>query len=304
MAEAPAAEVAVFIRPGSTAGEIARLLREKEIIRSKVVFELYARIKNLDKNLQAGEYIFSPNQSVPEIVAKLVRGDVKTYSFTIPEGYTVEQIASMLAKMGLVDEEKFLQLAREGDFPYSFLQGGENANYRLEGFLFPDTYNVPKGLTEEKIIELMLRRFAEVYTPELRRRATYLGFTDREIITLASIIEKEAKLDAERPLVSAVFHNRLERNMRLQSCATVQYLLEEPKEVLTYDDLNIESPYNTYRHEGLPPGPIGSPGRASIEAALYPSDVPYLYFVAKKDGSHIFSTTLTEHNRAKAKYLH
>ncbi|MDH7572803.1 MAG: endolytic transglycosylase MltG [Clostridia bacterium] len=288
-------EVVVKIPRGSSPGQIAERLRQEGLIRSAVVFRIYLRLQGLEESLKAGEYRLSPSLSVPEIADTLASGNVVRHRVTIPEGFTLKQIAARLAEAGLIDPERFWQVAAEAPFDYDFLRDGPPGTQRLEGFLFPDTYYFSKDMTEEEIIAAMLRRFREAFTPEMEARCRELSLTVREAVTLASLVEREAKLDAERPLVSAVFHNRLRLGLKLESCATVQYLLDEPRPVLRAEDLKIPSPYNTYLHVGLPPGPIASPGLASLRAALYPASAPYLYFVANPDGSHTFSRTYSAH---------
>ncbi len=229
--------------------------------------------------------------------------------FTIPEGFTLEQIAARLEDEGMVGKEAFISACQDYmqniDPSFSFLNDiPSSVNFLLEGYLFPDTFEVRRGITARELIDVMLHRFNEVFNEDNRRRASEMGFTLHEIVTLASIVEKEARVAEERPIISAVFHNRLQSPgmSLLQSCATVQYALGEVKPVLLYEDLEIDSPYNTYLYPYLPPGPIASPGEDALEAALYPAEVDYLYFVYKEDGSgtHYFSTTLQEHNHYKA----
>jgi len=295
-------DVLVNVPPKSTTAKISTILWEKQLIRNALLFKLYAKINGFEGDLKAGLYRFSGTVSWQQIREKMTKGQVETISFTIPEGYTVGQIADLLAEKGLIDRDRFFQVMENGDFSYPYLPSRGKTN-RLEGFLFPDTYRIAEGCSEEKIVHMMLDRFDQVFQKEWRLQAEKMRMSVLEAVTLASIIEREAKVASDRPLVSSVFHNRLERNMNLESCATVQYALGEVKEVLLLEDLKIESPYNTYIHGGLPPGPIASPGKDALQAALYPADTKYLYFVAKKDGSHYFSKTLAEHNGAKRKYL-
>ena len=208
-------------------------------------------------------------------------------------------MADLMAK-GLVNKDRFYRLRKERIFLGILPEPGTEGRWRVFISLTPI-----KLLRDgrKKIINMMLQRFDEVFLPEWHKRADEMEMTINEVVTLASIIEREAKISADRPLISSVFHNRMKKGMHLESCATVQYALGEVKEVLLYEDLEIDSPYNTYVHGGLPPGPIASPGRDSLEAALYPAQSNYLYFVAKPDGSHYFSRTLAEHNEAKRKYL-
>ncbi|MEL7566395.1 MAG: endolytic transglycosylase MltG [Dehalobacterium sp.] len=294
--------VSLVVPSQATTSTISQLLLEKGLIRSDWVFKIYAKIQGFEGKLRAGEYLFSGQVALEDIEEKMSRGEVITQNFTIPEGYNMEQMAELLTEKGIVNREKFLDVAMNGDFSYDYLPPA-GTDSRLEGFLFPDTYQVIKGWSEEIIIQMMLKRFDDIFIPEWRDRAKEINMTIKEVVTLASIIEREARVADDRPIISSVFHNRMEKGMLLESCATVQYALGEVKEVLLYEDLKIDSPYNTYLNDGLPPGPIASPGKDSLKAALYPADSNYLYFVAKPDGSHYFSRTLAEHNQAKRKYL-
>jgi len=299
-------DVVVLIPPSTTTDGIANILYEKGLIRHPLIFKYEVRKRNVDSRLKAGEYNLSTGMDLDTIIGNLTRGvrDTNTVRFTIPEGYELVQMAEKLESEGLVDKERFLELtSRKENFQdkYEFLRLLDD-NQSLEGFLFPSTYEIYVGSTEEEIIEKMLDGFQRVYDRIIKDSLKELDFTLNEIITLASIVEREGKVDSERPLISAVFHNRLKKGMMLQSCATVQYILGERKEVLTNEDTSIPSPYNTYINEGLPPGPIAAPGEASIIAALTPADVDYLFFVLTgEDGTHTFSTTYEEHLRAKPK---
>jgi UPF0755 protein len=232
-----------------------------------------------------------------ELLRELRSGGLNSAYVTIPEGYTIAQIARLLSQTLGLDRESFLRLSHSPDL--CRLVGVPRSS--LEGYLFPDTYSFYFGEEPREVIRTMVDRFRDVFADSLGARAKALGFSVDQIVILASIIEREAKLDRERSLVSAVFHNRLRLGRALESCATVQYLLPEPKERLSLDDLQRDSPYNTYEHTGLPPGPICSPGRKSILAALYPASVDHLYFVARGDGGHIFSRTAVDHARAKSR---
>jgi UPF0755 protein len=293
----------VKIPEGASTRHIGEVLERSGLIRSSDFFVFYARFRGIDKELQAGEYHLSNKMSLPEIIKVIASGKVFYHQVTIPEGFTVAQICELLARKGIVDQQRFQEVVAFGNFSYPFLEGIPAGPGRLEGFLFPATYRIPAGSSEEEIVDMMLKRFAAAFTPEMEKRAQELGLTVREVVILASLVEKEAKLDEERPLIAAVFWNRLHRGMRLESCATVLYALGEQKERLTYKDLHVNSPYNTYLHDGLPPGPIANPGLASIRAVLYPAHVDYLYFVSRGDGSHYFSRTLEEHNAAAQIYL-
>lgn len=294
----------VTIPQGSTTSDIGKILESNDVIKNKYIFRISARIKKLDGKLKAGEYVFNNGMNIDEILSQLVKGgrsSKETITFTIPEGFELKQIAEKLDKLGLVNKDKFMELAsKPSNFSKKFSFLKDVPDYlTLEGYLFPDTYQVYKDSNEEEIISKMLLRFNEIYNDEMKKNQKELGMNLNEVITLASIIEREAKIDSERAIISAVFHNRLKINKPLESCATVQYVLGERKEYLTYEDLKVESPYNTYNNNGLPPGPIASPGLKSIEAALNPADVDYLYFVSNGDGTHTFTKTYKDHLDAK-----
>lgn len=291
----------VEIASGSTTKTIAAKLEEAGIIINGDAF--VSKVKELDvaSDLQAGKYQLSPSMNVEEIVKLIAEGAtfVERIKVVIPEGYEVRQIMDKLVAADLIDPAVFEEELISGTFDYPFIQGLDRS-HRLEGYLFPATYQFKKGITEHDIINEMLSAFNKAFDQKFYEQAKNLNMSVEEVITLASIIEREARVAEERPIVSSVFHNRLDKPMRLQSCATVQYILGERKEVLSIKDTRIESPYNTYQNDGLPPAPIASPGKASIEAALYPAETDYLFFVTTNngDGSHYFSRTLEEHNAA------
>jgi len=290
--------ITVTVPRGATTTSIGALLMESSLIQSEMVFKMAAKELEADGKMQAGDYELSQSMSTDEIIAKLVSGDVviNTITFTIPEGYELKDITERLVAEGLVNQEKFEQALLDS-YDFKFLEGQES----LEGFLFPDTYEMRVGASEKEIIERMLVRFDEIFTEDYYTRLDELGLTMNQAITLASIVEREAAAKEEFPIVAGVFHNRIEDGMLLQSCATVQYILGERKERLTYDDIAIDSPFNTYINAGLPPAPIASPGKLAIESTLYPESHNYFYFVVKKggNGTHVFSETLAEHNKAK-----
>lgn len=299
--------IEVEIPSGYATPQIASLLEKRGLIADEKIFRLVSRLENKDSGFKAGIYSLSKSMNMEEILASLTEGgmDIGVEVFTVPEGYEIRQIADLLSERGLVDRETFVGLAENASSykdEYSFLDAVPEGG-GLEGYLYPSTYqiNEKEGNREEVIIEMMLENFGKVYTEELKAKADSLGLDTNEAITLASIIEREAQVESERKTISAVFHNRIADGMNLQSCATVQYILEERKPNLSYEDIAIESPYNTYINSGLPPAPIASPGKASIEAALDPEDVEYLFFVAKGDGSHTFSMTYEEHLEAQNK---
>jgi UPF0755 protein len=288
----------VTIPSGASTAEIANLLVQEQVIRNPLLFRIITRVKLLDNKLQAGEYEFSAHMSATQVLLKIVEGQTVARSFTIPEGFTVEQIAALLAEKELADREKFLQLARNGFSSYEYIKTNHNTGYAVEGFLFPDTYSISKGMKEEEILNMMLKKFDTMLTDEMRTKAREQGLDPYQLIILASLVEREARIEAERPIIAAVFLHRLQIEMPVQSCATIQYILGTPKRELSIQDTQLESPYNTYLHAGLPPGPIANPGLASILAVLNPAQTDVLYFVAKPDGTHIFSRTYEEHLQA------
>jgi UPF0755 protein len=234
-----------------------------------------------------------------EILQRITSGQTVLHPITIPEGYRITEIATLLQSEGLANKEIFIQQTRDKDLIKSLDISAEN----LEGYLFPETYHFSKFTQEKKIVKTMVATFKEkVLKPQLLKKAQESSLSWHKIITLASLIEKETGLDSERKIISSVFHNRLKKNMRLQTDPTVIYAIEKFDGNIRKRDLKIDSPYNTYRYKGLPPGPIANPGLKSIVAAISPIESEYLYFVSRKDGSHHFSPTLKEHNRAVQKY--
>lgn len=276
----------IQIPAGSNARQIIKILEDNEIIRKNdYVLKILLRLSRLEDRLKYGEYSLSPGMNLVQIMEKIVKGEVVTYQVTIPEGYNCEQIAELLEKKEIALKEDFLKLVKEGGRSW-------------EGYLFPDTYEVPKGYGAENMFKLMLDNF-DRKTEDLKQKNRLDQRSWGEIIILASIIEKEAKYNEEKNMVASVFYNRLKINMKLQSCATIQYILGQPKEKLNESDLNIDSPYNTYLYYGLPPGPICNPGLNSIIAALEPAETEWLYFTLGPDGRHIFSKTYEDHLKNK-----
>ena len=297
-------EFEVVIPSGTLTDGIADILLEEELILNKLAFKELAKDLGADKKFQAGTYILSPSMDAYEIIEIISSGKafVETVKFTIPEGFELNQIIERLVSNGIATEDELIDVLENGEFPYVFLDYVDR-EFLLEGFLYPDTYEISKTASAYEVIDKMLKKFDLVFKDEYYLQLEELGLTMNELMTLASIVEREAKLDEERAIISSVFHNRLDISMKLQSCATIQYALGERKELLTYADLEIESDYNTYEYTGLPPGPIASPGEKSIIAALYPEVTDYLYFVTKEsnDGSHYFNETLDGHNKDKNK---
>ncbi|RLB35311.1 MAG: endolytic transglycosylase MltG [Deltaproteobacteria bacterium] len=281
------------VRKGMALREVATGLEKRELIRSKEFFLLWARFKGYGKHIKAGEYSLGAYMSPVEILEKLHRGIIITHPVTIPEGYTIAQIAQLLDDKGVVKKEVFLSLARDPAVLKRYGIPGPS----LEGYLYPDTYRFGSGVSAEVVVDTMVRRFFQVVRP-LKARMSELGLSMKQVITLASIVEKETSRPEERPTIASVFLNRLKRGMRLESDPTVIYGIKNFNGNLTRKDLARKTPYNTYAIRGLPPGPIANPGLESIRAVVYPAKTDYLYFVSKNDGSHHFSRTLAEHNRA------
>jgi len=295
--------VDLIIPENSNARQVAAILKTNDLVYSETAFLTYVRKGGFDNKLLAGHYRFSRSQALKEIVDMITNGKVVNISFTIPEGYTVRQIEEMLVKKGIVTEEEWAKAIKE-NYDYEFLKdiplGVDN---RLEGFLFPDTYLISEDTTAKQIINLILNNFKNVWEKEFAGQACTSNMNIKEIITLASLIEKEAMIDEERKTIAGVIVNRLEKGMLLQIDATVLYCMSEHQDVVTYADLEVDSYYNTYKYAGLPPGPIACPGRASIKAALNPEKHSYFYYCSRGDGSHCFSKTYAEHLRAKNKYI-
>jgi UPF0755 protein len=290
----------VFIPPGSSSAEIGRLLETAGVIRRARDFVIAVRVRRLSRSLQEGEYRLSPAMGLLDIMDRIARGAVVLYPVTIPEGFTARQIVEELVKTRLGDRDEFLALVRSGAkaFDHDFLDTLPGLS--LEGYLFPDTYQIPRHMNERAAIRLFLDRFGEVAVQRWRNSGNER--TLHEIVTIASMVEREARVPAERPLIAGVIYNRLARGWRLEVDATVLYALGRHKPVVTFADLKVNSPYNTYLHAGLPPGPIANPGTAAIDAALNPTMTPFLYYVARADGSHVFSRTLDEHLVAVRRY--
>lgn len=300
----PGNPVVVEIPAGSSTKKIASILEENHLVRNSHTFTIYVRQTGKGSQLQAGRYQFTPGQPMEQIVNKMVKGEVfvDTIQFTIPEGFTIMQMASLLEEKGWVNKNKFLQEVNHGQFSYDFVQAiphSKTIPYRLEGYLFPKTYELRKGATEHEIIDRMLSQFNEEWDPAWDEQLKKQKMSLHEAVTLASIIEREVAVAKERPIVAGVYYNRMAQDILLQADATIQYALGRPKQRLTYKDLELNHPYNTYKYEGLTPGPIASPGKSSMEAVIQPDHHGYLFYVTKKDGSgeHYFSKTYQEHLR-------
>ncbi len=284
----------VKIREGMSTAEIAERLAEKDIIDSGLRFRLFARFYGYDDKFRPGSYTFTANMSDEEVFQKLLTGEKTVVRFTVPEGFGVKEIAERLYNLDLADKKDFLKAA-ENFAPYDYMRKRQNVFFAAEGFLFPDTYNVESDIEIEEILELMAANFDDRVTPSMRVTAEKMGLSVYDLITLASLVEREVRFPEDRPIVAQVFLKRLKLNMPLQTDATLQYLMDSPKEDVSIEDTQIDSPYNTYRHTGLPPGPIANPGMASIMAVLHPSETDYLYFVADRQGHNHYAYTYEEH---------
>jgi UPF0755 protein len=291
-------QVIVEIPRGASFTAAVSILSDAGLIKHKALFYSLARLKNAQNRIRAGEYELSTSMSPAHILEKMIRGEIADYGVTIPEGYDLRSIAGRLTDEKLIRVETFMKLTRDRAFLSSL--GIEAAS--AEGYLFPDTYTFTKKMSEKEIITMMINRFNEKVTQAMITQAEEMGFSREEFVTLASLIEKEAKLKSERPLISAVFHNRLRKGMKLQCDPTAVYGLEGFEGSIKRSHLRRKSSYNTYVIHGLPPGPIASPGMESLMAALNPAPVDYIYFVAKNDGSHQFSSNLRSHNQAVSRY--
>ncbi|MBI3399013.1 MAG: endolytic transglycosylase MltG [Deltaproteobacteria bacterium] len=284
----------ILIQQGASFNTIARELEKEGVITDAGKFSLLAKFKRAITKIKAGEYEFTTTMPPTEVLDMMIEGQVKNYTLTIPEGYNIKEVAILLSNIDLIEKDEFITKATDTVFATSLGIDGSS----VEGYLFPDTYRFTKGMGAEEVIRKMAQRFNQVYSEVSFKKPYGLKMSKRQIVTLASIIEKESGDGVERPLISAVFHNRMRKGMRLESDPTVIYGIKNFNGNLTRRHLLTKTPYNTYQIYGLPPGPIANPGRRSLEAAINPSADTYLYFVSKNNGSHNFSRTLQEHNRA------
>ncbi|MFO7813299.1 MAG: endolytic transglycosylase MltG [Pelovirga sp.] len=295
----PPAAVSLDVTPGSSLQRVARKLEEQGVISHTLLLRILAKWHDQEQQIQAGRYTFTVPATPGDILERLVRGDVDKVSLTIPEGYTLQQIIEEIDEAGYGEGDKLWQLAHDPEFIASL---GIKAD-SLEGYLFPETYRFVPGTSEAGLLRMMVEQFRRTLSPEKQEAARRLGLSLHQHVTLASLIEKETGVVDEMPLISSVFHNRLAINMRLQTDPTVIYGVDDYSGFITRRHLNTPTPYNTYIIYGLPPGPIASPGRAALHAAVFPEETDYYYFVSRGDGSHHFSRTLREHNNAVQKYL-
>ncbi len=295
--EAEGETVRVTVPEGSGMAAVSDSLAARGVIRWPGGFRLYARVRGDERSVKPGVYEFRQGSSWKEALDKLVSGDVLLLRITIPEGWTGRQIAARLAEAAETHVDSVLAILADT----SALDEWKVPGPTLEGYLYPATYSFPVGTSPQQMVRALVDRYRKAWTPEMRERADALGMSEREVVTLASIVEKEAKVWTERDTIAAVYHNRLRIGMPLQADPTVQYALGAHQARLLYSHIDsvADNPYNTYRRRGLPPGPIASPSRGSIEATLNPADVDFLFFVARPNGTHVFTRSLAEHNAAK-----
>ena len=291
--------VTVNVEEGERLTEIAEDLRQQGLLRHALPLVLWARLSRADRRIHWGEYLITTPLSPLELLARLTGPPDPLHPVTVPEGFTLREIVTLLARSGFGSEESFLCVLQDP----AFLAAQELPAAGAEGYLFPDTYNFPLAMPQERILRAMVHRFREVTGPMYALRAEAVGLSEEDAVTLASLIEEETGRPEERPLVAAVFLNRLHRGMPLQSDPTVIYGRGTEERTLTRADLRRPTPYNTYTIAGLPPAPIASPGRAALEAAVAPADADYLYFVSRGDGTHEFTRSLAEHNAAVARWI-
>jgi peptidoglycan lytic transglycosylase G len=311
----PAGEVVLIdVVPGETAATIGQRLKTAGVIDNANSFRLLARLTGAERQLEAGEYEFGPGTSVLDALSRIRAGLTSARNVTVPEGLRVEQVAALLDQRGVVPAKEFLTALKA--YAPSSLETADLLSSRpigqsMEGFLFPATYSFSRRITATEAVEMMVKALTDRFTPQMRDDARRQGLSPFQVLTLASIVEREAIIPEDRPLIASVYLNRLKQELPLQADPTVQYAVAPAtgvtaaalwKRDLTADDLKTDSPYNTYVKKGLPPGPIASPGLDSIRAVLHPADTTYLYFVARPNGSHAFSTTFAEHEQNVERY--
>ena len=295
----PQGEVQIFtVTRGTTLGQVARELESRGLVRSAFATKWLGRYDNRAQHLRTGEYEVSPASTPREILERIAEGPVKTYPVSLPEGLRLEQFAARLDAAGLVSAPEFIAVARDPAFAASLGLPGDS----MEGFLFPETYRLPRGLPPTQVARVLAREFLRNWKP-VEPAAQKRGLSMRDVVILASIVEKETAAPEERPRIASVFHNRLEQGIPLATDPTVIYGIEDFDGNLTRAHLrDAKNPYNTYRHEGLPPGPISNPGAAALRAVVEPEETRYLFFVSRNDGTHVFSRTYADHEKAVDHY--
>lgn len=301
-------EVIVEIPKGAGTEKIASILKQNRLIQNEWYFRILAKLNGNDAKFQTGKFHLDTGMDEYRIMEILMKDGEKrkTVKFTIPEGYSILQIAEKMVELGVCKtKDEFVQATNDiSKYNYDFVKAIPERNLRLQGYLFPDTYEIYADAKPSEVIDKMLKRFNEIYDQDYRAKTKAMGYEIDQIVNMAAIIEKEVRVPEERKIVASVIFNRLKINMPLQMCSTVMYVLNKSYPQLTIEDTKIDSPYNTYINPGLPTGPIGNPGKSAIDAVLYPEQTDYIYFVLKdlESGEHNFSKTLEEHNAAKVKY--
>ena len=295
---APGAPVEIVVPSGATLTQVADTLLSRGVISAKLPFVLFARMRGDDHNIRSGRYLLPTNSSWRGALDPLTRGSVVTVPMTIPEGFTLRQMVERIGEVTARGQEEVSDMLAAPDLDQRFGVPGPG----LEGYLFPDTYRFARGVPVQEVLAAMTYRYRSVWTPERRARLDSLGMTEREVVTLASIVQAEARKVEEMPKIASVYHNRLKQGWLLQADPTVLFALGGPRARLLYAAIDSvqDNPYNTYTQKGLPPGPIGAPGEAALVATLFPAEERFMYFVATPDGAHVFTRTLAEHNLAKA----
>ncbi|MFA5353209.1 MAG: endolytic transglycosylase MltG [Thermodesulfovibrionales bacterium] len=286
--------VEVAIPEGTTYRQAITILDSRNLIRDRYLFLALGRLTGGDRKIRAGYYTFWDHITPLQVFDRLRKGRIIEYDITVVEGESLAEIGQRLTAKGILAPDQFHSLTTDREFLTSLQIDAPS----LEGYLFPQTYRIPKGAAPGSVLKLMVRKMREEYSAAMVKRTRDMGWTEREILTLASIIEREAVMDKERPIISAVYHNRIKKGMPLQADPTAIYGVKSYKEKITLKDLKKKTEYNTYVIKGLPPGPIACPGKKSIVAALYPAEVPYLYFVSRGDGTHWFTNSFSEHEAA------
>ncbi len=287
-------KVHVKITRGMTTAEIARQLSDKGVISNSWKFRILSRMRGYDGQMKTGTYTFATGMSDEEVFEAILNGAKHLARLTIPEGFTVKEIAARLYELDLADKEDFLKAAKDFQ-PYDYITPNKNVFFAAEGFLFPETYEIESDYSIEEILKMMTGEFDKRLTDEMRAKAKEMNLSIYELVTLASLVEKEVRYEEDRAVVAQVLLKRLKLNMPLQTDATLQYLMDAPKEDVTIEDTKIDSPYNTYQNAGLPPGPVANPGIEAIEAVLNPANTDYLYFVADREGHNHYAYTYEEH---------
>jgi len=295
---APNASTEILIPKGATFRQAIQVFSEAGLIQDKNLFISVGRVSRIDRKIRAGYYSVYPGMNALDLLRVLRKGQIIEFEVSVIEGDSLVEIGDKLSEKGIISKEHFQEITADKDFLVSYKIDAPS----LEGYLFPDTYKIPKGMEPKEAIGMMINKLREEYSEKLMERTAEIGMSEREVLTLASIIEKEAATDEERPLISAVYHNRLRKKMPLQADPTAIYGVKSSREKITSEDLKRKTSYNTYIIKGLPPGPIASTSTKSIIAALYPADVQFIYFVSNNDGTHHFSVTAAEHAAAVRAY--